>query len=116
MSVTSTYTATHRALQETARRFRPLYPFDVRVLLALSEQPEKTATTHQLTALLDDRIGGSGVRRSIGRLYRHGFATGIGVDGKPRRQGVVTQVTLTPDGRQVTGHFFRELDRAQAQT
>jgi hypothetical protein len=98
VTTTETYTRIHATFARVARRHE-LNPFIVRCLVALRENPGQTATTDELYALTASE--GSMVRRSLLTMYWRDLANGVGVDGRPRRRGTTTQVSLTAAGRAI---------------
>ena len=113
MTYTETYTAIHEATTVVARK-RGLTPFQVRCVLTIAEHGDTTGIrTDQLSALLaadSHGNGGSSVRRALVELYRSGIASGLGVDGRSRRQGVRTLVKLTAKGEALFAELRRELE------
>lgn len=88
--------ASRRAFLDTAQE-NATSPTHCRIALAVHGAGPDGLTTQELEDHL--LIEGSTVRRALGDLYEAEFAIGRGVDGGRRRQGVVTQVTLTDRGR-----------------
>lgn len=97
MSVTSEYARIHAAFIRVARD-RRLKAFDVRMLVAIHELGGEVSYEDLYVALACEP---SHIRRSLTNLYALGYATGVGVDGKRRRPGTCTVVSLSNAGRRV---------------
>lgn len=95
MSVTESYSLMHEAFAVAARDYK-VEPTVARVVYALHERGGE-GTSHDLD--VDLWLDASGVRRALLTMYANGLATGIGVDGKRRRPGTLTLVTLTVSGQ-----------------
>lgn len=97
MTLTATYTRLTTAFVAAATAGE-LSVMDVRVVLAIADRAG-AATSHQLAE--DLRCESSLVRRALARLYARSYAIGEGLDGGPRRPGVLTIVRLTRRGAAV---------------
>lgn len=105
--LTSTYSAIHSAIRETAGVYE-LQPYEVRVLLAISDRGGACSSDALRRDLTED---GAATRRALGALYRIKYAEGFGPDQGPRQRGFNTQIKLTPAGAQIARAV---IDRFQA--
>lgn len=96
--MTATYSRLHRSFQSATAKSFGLTTIHVRVLVAIHDLGGQAVRSD----LIEDAIGSdSMVRRALLQLYASKLATGVGVDGRERRTGVRTVVSLTPTGRTI---------------
>jgi hypothetical protein len=75
MTLTEQYTRAHHAFAAVAREEK-LTPFEVRVLVAISDLGPGAVRSDTLEQAIGDE--GSGVRRALSNLYRTGHTIGVG--------------------------------------